>query len=387
MSALHLVVFAVAALGPTPSPATAGRVRVDGRNYVSVPEAVAAGAMRLVVDERAGIYTMTLNGRRVSLVPGFSVAEADGRVVALDYPANFRRGELLVPASLFFATAMAPAATCRARPGVERSPIHSVVLDAGHGGSDAGAVGPGGLREKDVTLSVALLLKGLLERQGVRVTLTRSADEFVPLLQRSAIANRSGADAFLSIHCNAARDNGADGAETFALSTGISDSYRAGQAAARLRPSDLVEGASDRVSASVEKAMLSAHLSEQRRQSLALAASLQAELVRALGETDRGMKLRNFSVLRETYIPAALAEIGFISHWPTERKLRSANYRWRVAEAMACGVSSYARSEAARLGRISGASRPGSAADTAAAPDRETAAGTRLAHRAQPAGR
>jgi N-acetylmuramoyl-L-alanine amidase len=273
-------------------------------------------------------------------------------------------------------------------PGVERIALRSVVLDPGHGGNDSGAVGPGGLREKDVALSVALTLKGLLEKQGVKVIMTRSDDRFIPLLDRSAVANRSGADAFLSIHCNAARDRSAAGAETFALSTGISDTYRAGRAAARLRPSDLVDGASDRVSSSTEKAILSAHLSEQRRQSLALASALQAEMIRTLDETDRGVKLRNFSVLRETYIPAALAEIGFISHWSTERRLRSADYRRKVAEALACGLTNYARSEAARLGRISGttpgADRPG--VEKLAA-EQEPAARTRVAHRSSSARR
>jgi len=318
---------------------------------VRVPALVRLRGLGVSVNERAGIYTLKGDGHRVALVPGFSVARVDGRMVDLPYPAVFYRDELVIPLALYSrAWSSAPAAPAAAR----SIPLARVVLDPGHGGRDSGALGRGGLKEKDVALSVTLRLKRLLEKRGVRVVMTRGSDRFITLLERSRIANRSKADLFLSIHCNASTSRSVSGLESFALSWGISDSYRAGKAAARHKPSDLIPGAADRVSAGAERAVLRAHMGEQRRQSQALARAVQAEMVRRLGEPARGVKFRNFSVLRETYVPAALAEVGFISHPATERKMRTSYYRQSIAEALAEGVARYARGERLRLDRIAG---------------------------------
>jgi N-acetylmuramoyl-L-alanine amidase len=358
-----------AAAVPRPGVPAMNSVRVRGRSYVSVPVMLRRRRLRLAVNERAGIYTLHDGGYRVVIVPGFNTAEVDGRVVDLPYPPVFHRDELLVPSQLFLCTRKSPSAGHE-----ERIPLGTVVLDPGHGGRDSGALGPGGLKEKDVALSVALRLKRLLERRGVKVRMTRSADRFVSLLQRSRIANSSGADLFVSIHCNAARNLSARGIESFALSPGISDAYRARQAAARHRPSDLVRGAADLVSTCTEKTIMRAHMSGQRRRSLLLARCLQSEMVRALGGRNRGVKLRNFSVLRETYLPAVLAEVGFVSHPATEARMRTSEYLQRMAGALASGLARYARRERLRLDRIAGRAAP-------------AGSGARLAVRRRPAGR
>ncbi len=326
-----------------------GTVKVRGRSYVRVPALVHLRGLRMTVDERAGIYTLKGGGHRVALVPGFSVADVDGRIVNLSSPAVFYGDELVIPRELYsraWGGSTAPVGNA--------IPLGRVVIDAGHGGRDSGAMGRGGLMEKDVALSVALRLKRLLEARGVRVVMTRSGDRFIPLMERSRIANRARADLFLSIHCNATTSRSVSGLESFALSWGISDSYRAGKAAGRHRPSELIAGAADRVSPGTERAVLRAHMGEQRRRSHVLARAVQGEMVRRLGEPNRGVKLRNFSVLRETYIPAALAEVGFISYPATERRMRSPAYRQRIAVALAEGVARYARSERLRLDRIAG---------------------------------
>jgi N-acetylmuramoyl-L-alanine amidase len=329
-------------------------VRVRGRSYVSAKVMMRLVGLRLTVDEKAGIYNLVGGGRRIVVVPGFNVAEVDGQVVDLRYPAIFHRGEMLLPLQLFSSVGKR-----RVAPSPASVPLRSVVLDPGHGGRDSGAVGRGGLREKDVALSVALRLKGLLEARGVRVTMTRSGDRFVPLLERSRIANRSKADLFLSIHCNASRNRSVGGLETFALSWGISDAYRAGKAAARHRPDDLVDGAASYVGATAEKTIFRAHMSEQRRRSCSLARCLQGEMSDDLPGNDRGVKLRNFSVLRETYVPAALVEVGFISCPSTERKMRLSSYRGQIAKSLLDGLQRYARSEKLRLDRIAGRAAPG----------------------------
>jgi N-acetylmuramoyl-L-alanine amidase len=351
---LFSVMMVGAVTAPRPGAPALSAVKVHGRSYVSVPVMIRRKGLRMVVNERAGIYTLLDGGHRVVIVPGFSIAEVDGRTVNLRYPAIFHRGELLAPSDLFRYVNRS-----FSNPGNKAIPLKKVVIDAGHGGRDSGAVGLRGLREKDVALSVALRLKRLLESRGVSVSMTRSGDRFLSLMERSRVANRSGADLFLSIHCNAASNRSAGGVETFALSWGISDSYRAGKAAARHKPSDIVPGAADYVSSTAEKTVFRAHMSEQRRRSYCLARCVQGEMARLVGGQDRGVKLRNFSVLRETYIPAALAEVGFISRPSTESKMRGSSHRQRIAEALAEGVARYARSEKLRLDRIAGKASPG----------------------------
>lgn len=326
-----------------------------GGGYVAAADLLARPGWRMSVDENSGIYEFRGPGRCVSVVPGFEVADDNGRALRLPSPAVFRDGRLLLPAGLFPEASPALAGQDpRAEPaaGSSLAGLRRVVLDPGHGGRDPGAIGPGGLREKDVALSVALRLRALLEAQGVEVIMTRRDDRFISLEARSALANRSGADLFLSIHCNACRSPATSGVETFALTPEMGDAKRAWSAARRYRPSDLVPGALDSLSPAAERAVFRAHLDEQRRRSLELAAGLQAELAASLDEEDRGVKLRNFSVLRETYIPAALVEVGFISHRPTESRLRSAARRQRIAEALAAGLGRYSWAQAARRDRI-----------------------------------
>ncbi|HOX05767.1 MAG TPA: N-acetylmuramoyl-L-alanine amidase, partial [Planctomycetota bacterium] len=298
------------------SAASDGTVRINGKDYVP------AVGCQMSVDDRAGVYNLVLGGRHCTLAPGFDVALVDGRAVNMDGTVLFRDGEMLVPAGIF---ALSGVTHCVPDDG--SIPLRKVILDPGHGGQDSGALGPTRIREKDVTLSVALRLKTLLEAKGVEVVITRTGDTYIPLLDRSSQANKSGADLFLSIHCNGAPTGEASGAETFALTWSITDVTRAQKAAARLAPDDVVDGASCHVSRGAEQAIFSAYLSEQRRQSLDLARAIQGEMVRQLGEEDRGVKVKNLSVLRETYVPAALAEIGFITHRDTEAKMRSAAWR------------------------------------------------------------
>ncbi|MCX5714512.1 MAG: N-acetylmuramoyl-L-alanine amidase, partial [Candidatus Omnitrophica bacterium] len=109
--------------------------------------------------------------------------------------------------------------------------IKKVVVDAGHGGYDPGAIGRTGLKEKDVNLDIAKRLSNLLRSEGVKVTLTRSSDTFVSLGKRVRLANDSGADLFVSIHSNASRTRSLCGFETYYVSHGVNDSKRAAYAA------------------------------------------------------------------------------------------------------------------------------------------------------------
>lgn len=179
-----------------------------------------------------------------------------------------------------------------------------VCLDAGHGVKDPGAVGPIGLKEKDVVLAVSLKTGRKLKNSGIEVVYTRvndnpdfPRDEQQNLARRVSIANTSRVDCFISIHCNSATNKTAHGTETYCVQLG----YNA------------------------EK----------------LARAIQTEVVRATGLSNRGVKTANFYVLEYTQMPAALIELAFISNPNEEKLLADEGFQDEVAGAIAKGICNY----------------------------------------------
>jgi len=181
-----------------------------------------------------------------------------------------------------------------------------IAIDAGHGGSDPGATGPTGLREKDVTLDLALRLQKILTEHGAKVVMTRSNDSFVDLYERTAIAERNGAEVFLSIHINANPSRDKNGTSTY---------YRRDTG-------DLAPGVNQ---------------ADNRK----LASLVQSELLRTLGRRSLGVLQSNFVVLRTSPVPAALAEVAFVSNYEEEQMLRQDTVRQKVAESLAQSLNNY----------------------------------------------
>ena len=236
-------------------------------------------------------------------------------------------------------------------PGPE--PLHTIVIDPGHGGHDAGAVGPGGLQEKELSLDIARRVAALLpEELGVRVVLTRARDQFVGLRERTALANRERADLFLSIHVNAAPDGAATGTETYFLSNEATDgaARRAAEYENRLIAADTgARGGSPDVLRSI---LWDLAQSDFQQESSRVAEALQNNLDRALRRPSRGVKQAPFYVLGGAAMPAVLVEIGFISNPQEEQRLRDDGYRDRIARALVAGVAAYKRSYDQRVGAV-----------------------------------
>lgn len=210
----------------------------------------------------------------------------------------------------------------------------TVILDPGHGGNDEGTA-HFGLKEKDINLDLAVRTAGLLRSRGANVIMTRNSDVFIPLPERSAIANRNPNATFVSIHVNASSSNpNAAGVETFVLSKDLSDAER-GQAAV----DKFKANGSDSVQAKQALANLAV---KSRSRSPALAASLQRSLTTRLGEADRGVKPGNLAVLRETYFgPAVLVEVGFLTNARTAEHMRGEEWRRRTSEALCEGICEF----------------------------------------------
>jgi len=236
------------------------------------------------------------------------------------------------------------------RPRPQVRAVRKVVVDAGHGGQDPGAIGRGGLREKDVNLDIALRLAQRLREQGIEVVLTRTTDVFLPLEERSRIANREQPDLFLSIHADASPRASTAGTTTYLVKEVFEQAgrgtveldERAGLAAQEtsLNPTHVGVRPS---SAGLTVVLWQVMLSEYRRESRLLAEAVQRHLAAGTGQPDRGVREAAYAVLKWTYAPAVLIEVGFLSNPTWEAQLASPGYRERTAEAIADAITEFDR--------------------------------------------
>lgn len=224
----------------------------------------------------------------------------------------------------------------------KRTGIQTIVIDPGHGGRDAGAVGPSGVLEKDVALQIARALRQELEeRVGLRVILTRDRDVFVPLTARTRMANQAGADLFLSIHCNSARARAGAGFETYFLSEAKTEDERR---VARMENSALrFENPSVDPEQLGELNFILWDLAQNEylRESSFLAELVQGGLADELDLRNRGVKQAGFWVLNGAYMPAILVETAFISNPREERLLASRDFQARLVDGIADSILEY----------------------------------------------
>ncbi len=218
--------------------------------------------------------------------------------------------------------------------------IEHVVLDAGHGGKDPGAVGRKGLREKDVNLDMVFRLKKELERCGLQVTLTRIDDTFIPLAQRARIANNRGADLFVSLHANANHARWIEGFEVYYLTEAVDDDARA-LAAAENVPDEVEPGVFRKQVLTLKAMLWDLIFTEDRRESIEVAGKISQAVARRLGMKLLGIKGAPFVVLRGARMPAVLVEVGYLSNLGGERKLKDPSYRQKMAEAIAEGIMDF----------------------------------------------
>lgn len=210
----------------------------------------------------------------------------------------------------------------------------TIVIDAGHGGKDPGALGAGERQEKVVVLSIAKKLREKLTAKGYKVLLTREDNTFLALKGRTQFATQNRADLFISIHANANKNSKANGIETYYLDVASTDKAAEGIAAR--------ENADSGYSIQELNTLLKGLVQESKSaDSQRLATAVQKELIRATGAVDRGVKHARFVVLIGTSVPAILVETGFISN-PTEGKnLMSAAYQQKIAGAIALGIDKF----------------------------------------------
>ena len=279
-----------------------------------------------------------------NMAPGATVAPATAPNVEVPLPAKHAAGAAaaaLPPATVIPAP---PSQNLQGRFSLSRQlglGISRIVIDPGHGGHDPGAQSKG-LNEADLVLDVALRLqKLLLKSPGVEVVLTRSTDVFIPLEERTAIANREGADLFLSIHANASRNPTARGVETYFLN--FASNTEAEAVAAR------ENSASGQTMHNLPDIVKAITLNNKLDESRDFATLVQRAMVDHLangnkGVRDLGVKQAPFVVLIGAGMPSVLAEISFVTHQQEGRLLKTGAYRQKIAEALFDGLREYQRS-------------------------------------------
>ncbi len=220
--------------------------------------------------------------------------------------------------------------------------IGKIVVDAGHGGHDTGTIGPNGLLEKDLVLDVALKLGKLLEdKLGAEVVYTRDDDTFIPLETRTAIANKEQADLFISIHANSSDDPSARGVETYYLNF----TSRADALEVAARENSVSEQSIHELQDLVKKIALKEKIGESREFATDVQHSLYAGLsAKSPNLRNRGVKKAPFVVLIGANMPSILAEISFVSNPDDAKKLKTGDYRQRIADSLYKGVAKYVNS-------------------------------------------
>ena len=217
--------------------------------------------------------------------------------------------------------------------------VSRVVIDPGHGGKDRGATGITGLREKDLTLRVAeMLAVKIKEKLGLEVILTRSKDSFLPLEERTALANTKGADLFISIHANAHPSSKVRGIETYFLNVATDEEA--------MRVAALENATTKKNMSDLQMILSDLMLNSKITESGHLGVKVQKAMVASIktqykGIRDLGVKQAPFYVLIGANMPSILIELGFISNKTEEARLKSSKYLDRLTDGIVNGIKAY----------------------------------------------
>ncbi len=316
---------------------------INSVSYVSLTDVCAAGNISLDYDTFTRSAVLRKDAHKINLMAGDTLVLVNGEPTRLKYPVSLYKGMMVIPSGFkeqvvdeLFKEYRVEKTTVLTLKSIKR-----IVIDAGHGGNDPGAIGKSGLREKDVVLDIARRLAGILKSSGAEVVMTRSSDRFISLESRVDIANNYKADLFVSIHANANRVRSLSGFEIYYVANSVDDYRRALWAAQHARlnfDSSCFAGSS----LTLKTILWDMIYTFSRGQSIELSRSICRTVGRNLDAKILGIKGGRYYVLKGTRMPAILVEVGFLSNAGEERLLKNNSYRQSIAEAIAEGVRNYA---------------------------------------------
>jgi len=319
------------------------RVDLSAKRSATDSDLATIGEPRKAASDDAAARTLDLasNVTRVSVPVPISSAAASSNETASSNEIELHR----TPASPNAANAAAAKRNSSGESSLVRVfglKLGRVVIDAGHGGKDTGTVGPNGLMEKELVLDVALRLGRLItQRLGAEVIYTRSSDTFIPLEERTKIANDQRADLFISVHANNSGESTATGVETYYFNL---TSDKKGLDLATRENATSGSSISD-LSDMLHRAVLQAKLEESREFAQKVQQALWVNSARMNNKAhDRGVRQAPFVVLIGATMPSILAEVGFVSNPHDEKLMKRSDQREKIAEALLRGVTQYANS-------------------------------------------
>lgn len=302
----------------------ATHIKIAGVNYVDARVFFSRYGFKTVWLEREKTLRFQSASNRIEIAASKRDIVFNGLRVLMGEAAVLR-GETLyisrIDAEKLFLPILSPASV-----GAPPAPaLRVIVIDAGHGGTDTGTQNkPFKLDEKAFTLDVAKRLQTLLLKQGYKVVMTRTDDRFISLQQRAEIANKAGADLFISIHFNAAGPATVHGSETYVMTP----QFQRSTGSPRRDPSDNIANPGNLNDP--WNALIGYHM--------------HAQVMAKMGSFDRGFKRARFAVLRLVKSPGVLIEAGYLSNDAEAKRIATAAYRQDLAEALAQGVRGYALS-------------------------------------------
>lgn len=306
--------------------------------FVTLSEVVKRHGFKVEEDVRNSVIRLRSATTRVDIVPNLKGVLIDGRYFDLGAPIVYRGGKLVLPAA--FLKALPWPKQLLPTPAAVVEGKFKVVLDAGHGGKDPGAIGQSGVREKDIVLAITKKVGALLaQNPAIEVYYTRSSDIFIPLAGRGLVANKVGADIFVSIHANASASPKTRGTDIFYVSPSYDDWERATEMDKRYRIDKRFAGEMDSDLALYESRIY--HLFTQHHRDMAkkLATAIQTQFKQGVGSVDRGVKQARFHVLRMAPCPSVLVETGFLTNREEAALLATQSYQDKLARAIAEAVT------------------------------------------------
>ncbi len=318
-------------------------VRVDGVAYLDLKVFSAAHNLSFSWDPLTKNASVDSNGKKFHFHVGSEYFLDEGRLAAMDQKTRVWQGKVLVADSLraFLApTTHTPSQAISKSQAPVQHRIRRIVVDAGHGGKDPGAQSSSGLNEKRLVLDVARKVRDELERQGIEVIMTRDSDVFIPLPGRAEIANRCGADLFVSIHANASKTRTLRGFEVYTLSEATDDFALAVERS----ENSVMRFESDQpkiLNNQLKTILWDLRETANRSESLKLAQFVSSNVDKRVEISAKRVKSANFYVLKWTECPSALVEIGYITNRYDLRHLQNPAYKREMAQAIALGILAY----------------------------------------------
>jgi len=291
-------------------------------------------------DHVAQVATLGYRGIKAEVLVGSNLVIIDRERVTLSAPVRVVRSAVVVP--IDFQSKVIDRLRLRA---VEQkrygtTQIREIIIDAGHGGKDPGAIGRSGEQEKKIVLDISRRLKKILQDRGIKVKMTRERDEFVSLQKRTEMASRSKADLFISVHANSSPVRGVHGIEVFTAKYLGFKERNTGQRKINQRLMfnhlSMKKGARD-----VENIVSDMLYTHKQTEAETLAKQLVKKTARRIKTKNRGKKESRFFVLKNTIIPAVLIEVGFLTNPKESKLLQTSRYRQRVARGIAENILDY----------------------------------------------